>query len=148
MGFTIEPCAGWNLEMSDLRNTRIAEYQGEDRWAGPRAEWARRLAALPSTYGPAIPPGDDPAYIHSDAYDQRQKSELALRDEYQNDMVGPGGWRNINVEHYRNVDITIRKHRGKRILVTFGAGHKYWLLEQLRQRDDIEVLEMESFLPG
>lgn len=147
MGFTVEPCAGWTQEMSDLRNTRIAEYNREDRWAGPREEWAARLAALRSTYG-AIPPApDDPGYIHSDAYDSRQKGELVLRDEYQNDMVGPGGWRNINVEHYRNVDMVIHKHRGKRILVTFGGGHKYWLLDQLRERGDIEVLEVGGFLP-
>ena len=71
-----------------------------------------------------------------------------LRDEYQNDMVGPGGWRNINVEHYRNVDRTIRRHRGNRILVTFGGGHKYWLLERLRERSDIELLDLRGFLPS
>jgi len=147
MGFTIEPCAGWTIEMSDLRNSRIAEFEGEARWAIPRAEYARRLSALRTTYGDD-PVGDDPAYIHSEAYDQRQKGELALYDEYQNDMIGPGGWTNINVGHYRNVDLTIQRHRGKRILVTFGGGHKYWLLEQLRERDDIELLELGDFLPG
>ena len=29
-----------------------------------------------------------------------------------------------------------------------GGGHKYWLLEQLRERGDIEVLELGEFLPG
>jgi len=32
--------------------------------------------------------------------------------------------------------------------VTFGGGHKYWLLEQLRKRDDIEVVDLDGFLPG
>ena len=63
-------------------------------------------------------------------------------------MIGPGGWTNVNVEHYRNVDLTIRRHPGARILVTFGGGHKYWLLEQLRARDDIELLDLREFLPG
>jgi hypothetical protein len=148
MGFTIVPCAGWTLEMSDLRNTRIAGFGSDARWAEARAEWADRLADLRSTYGTPPAAIDDPEYIHSDAYDARQKGELMLRDEYQNDMVGPGGWTNINVEHYRNVDLAIERHRGARILVTFGAGHKYWLLERLRERDDIELLDVRDFLPG
>lgn len=148
MGFTIEPCAGWTLEMSDLRSTRIAEFEGEARWAAPRAEYARRLTALRITYPDPRGGADDPEYIHSDAYDRRQKGELALYDEYQNDMIGPGGWTNINVEHYRNVDLTIQRHSGERILVTFGGGHKYWLLERLRERSDIELLDLRNFLPN
>lgn len=145
MGFTIEPCAGWSIEMSELRNSRIAEFE---RWAAERAAYAQDLAALQSRYTDDRGDEDDPAYIHSPAYGQRQAEELALYDAYPNDMIGPGGWTNTNVEHYRNVDLTIQRHRGERILVTFGGGHKYWLLEQLRERGDIEVLELRGFLPG
>ena len=148
MGFIVVPCAGWTLEMSDLRNTRIAEFESEARWAAPKAEYARRLSTLRATYGDGPRVADDPAYLHSDAYDQRQKGELALYDHYQNDMIGPGGWTNINVEHYRNVDLTIQRHRGERILVTFGGGHKYWLLERLSERDDIALLDLRDFLPN
>jgi YVTN family beta-propeller protein len=147
MGFEVVPCAGWTLEMSDLRNTRIAEFESESRWAGPRAEYARRLAELRRSMGEPSAAPDDPAYIHSDEYNERQKAELELYDEYQNDMIGPGGWTNINVEHYRLVDRTIRDHSGERILVTFGGGHKYWLLEQLRGRRDIELMDLGAFLP-
>jgi len=147
MDFEVVPCAGWTIEMSDLRASRIGDFEREASWAGPRAEYDRRLAALQATFD-AVANEDDPAWIHSDAYDERQKSELALYDEYQNDMIGPGGWTNINVEHYRNVDLTIREHRGERILVTFGGGHKYWIVERLRERGDIELLELAPFLPG
>lgn len=40
-----------------------------------------------------------------------------------------------------------RRHRGERIPVTFGGGHKYWLLERLRERGDIELLDLRGFLP-
>ncbi len=39
-----------------------------------------------------------------------------------------------NVEHYRQVDRAIRAHPGERILITFGAGHRHWLQDQLRRR--------------
>ena len=91
---------------------------------------------------------DDPAYLHSDASDEAQRAELALYDRYQNDMIGPGGWTNINVEHYRQVDRAIRANPGRRILITFGAGHRYWLLDQLKRRDDVEIIDMTPYLPG
>ena len=36
---------------------------------------------------------------------------------------------------------------GRRILITFGAGHKYWFLEQLRQRSDVKLLDLRRYLP-
>ncbi len=147
MGFSVVPCAGWTLEMSDLRVARIAEFDSDARWRGPREEYARRLSDLTVGFGELPAAADDPAYLHSDEYDRRKKGELGLYDEYQNDLIGPGGWTNINVEHYRYVDRTLAEHRGQRILVTFGAGHKYWLLERLRARDDIELLDLGEFLP-
>ncbi len=146
-GFEIVPCAGWILEMSDLRNARIAEFVSDERWAGVRDEYERRLMEVGMQLGAPDGAEDDPVYIHSDAYDQRYKATAALYDEYQNDMIGPGGWTNINVEHYRNVDRTIREYRGKRILITFGAGHKYQLLERLRARTDVLLVSPLDVLP-
>ena len=34
---------------------------------------------------------------------------------------------------------------GKRILITFGASHKYWFLEKLRERDDIRLIDPLEF---
>lgn len=36
--------------------------------------------------------------------------------------------------------------RGQCVLITFGAGHKQWLLRELRQRDDVMLLEVRPFL--
>lgn len=149
VGYTIEPCAGWSLEMSDLRAARIRMFDEEDRWAGQRAAYAEALGDGRRRDG--VSGGgdsDDPAYLHSDAYDRDQRAELELYDRFQNDMIGPGGWTNINVAHYRQIDRTIRAHAGQRILITFGGGHKYWMLEQLRRRDDVELVDMEPYLPN
>ena len=65
-----------------------------------------------------------------------------------NDDLADGGWDNINAKHYaliaRHLD-TVRG-RGQRVLITFGAGHKQWLLRELRQRDDVMLLEVRPFL--
>jgi hypothetical protein len=75
------------------------------------------------------------------------RAELSLYDRYLNDHIGPGGWTNINNAHMNLVAGVIERHPGKRILITFGAGHKYWFLEKLQQRSDIDILDLRSFLP-
>ncbi len=147
MGFEIVPCAGWSQEMSDLRQARIREFDTADEWADQREEYQRRLEQVRQRNAPAPEAGDDPRFIHSAAYDERQRAELALYDEYQNDLIGPGGWTNINEAHYRLIDQAIGDHRGRRILITFGAGHKYWFLDRLKDRDDVTLLDLRPYLP-
>ena len=59
-----------------------------------------------------------------------------------------GGWENINIAHYWNIEKALEKyrHQGKRFLVIYGAGHKGWFLRQLEKRDDIAILDMKPFL--
>ena len=147
MGYRVEPCAGWTREMSDSRSARIASFDEAPRFEEVRDEYRDAVASVRAALAEPSRPADDPRYIHSSEADERQKAELALYDEYENDMIGPGGWTNINVAHYRLIDAVIRDNPGTRILVTFGAGHKYWFLEQLRERDDINLLDLAPFLP-
>ena len=64
-----------------------------------------------------------------------------------NDWIGPGGWTNINDAHMRWVHKAVDAYKGKRLLVTFGGAHKYWILDALRERDDVELLDVRPFLP-
>jgi YVTN family beta-propeller protein len=148
MGYQVVPCAGWSQEMSDLRETRIAEFETSPEFAEARAEYSARLAQVEAGFTNTDIRDDDPFYIHSDAYDERQRAELALYDQYQNDLIGPGGWTNINEAHYALIERTIREHAGQRVLITFGAGHKYWFLDRLKTRSDVRLLDLREYLPG
>ena len=148
LGYRVEPCAGWSSEMSDSRNATIASFDELPLFEQVRGRYRAAVASVRATLGEPSRPADDPRYIHSPEADDRQKAELALYDEYQNDLIGPGGWTNLNVAHYRLIDAVIRENPGARILVTFGAGHKYWFLERLRIREDIELLDLVPFLPS
>lgn len=147
MGFTVEPGAAWTQEMSDLRNTRIAAFEHAPAFAERNAAYQAATQAAAAQDTKHVLDSDDPRVIHSDEFDRLTKISLAPYDDTLNDVIGPGGWTNINVAHYRLIDAAIRRHRGKRILITFGAGHKYWLLEQLRTRDDVRLLDVREFLP-
>ncbi|MDT8370169.1 MAG: hypothetical protein RQ745_13265, partial [Longimicrobiales bacterium] len=142
LGYAVAPCAGWSREMSDRRGRIIRDFAESPETAALQAEYDRAVAAAVAALPEPELAQDDPRYIHSEAYDARQKASLALYDRYQNDVIGPGGWTNINVAHYRLIDRVIRENPGRRILVTFGGGHKYWFLERLRERDDITLVEL------
>ena len=147
MGFDIVPCAGWTTEMNDLRRTRMRQFQTEPQFAEPNADYQRRIAEAraqdPWNRGEL----DDPHILHSDLYDERIEVELSIYDEVLNDWIGPGGWTNINLAHMRGVNRAVDAYRGRRILVAFGGGHKYWILDALRERDDVELLDVRPFLP-
>ena len=146
MEFEMVPCAGWTAEMNDLRRARIGEFETADRFATEAAEYRRlRRAARDRFQRPDEL--DDPHYIHSGAYDMAVKAEYEVYDRYLNDWIGPGGWTNINEAHMHWIDRTIMENPGKRILVTFGAAHKYWFLEKLTGRDDVRLVDLVPYLP-
>jgi len=149
MGFEVEPCAAWTSWMAEDRKAKIDAFRMEEEnaeaYAAYRADstWTRTWAAATA---PEVA-DDDPVYLHSPAFDLRTKSELGPYASHLTDVIGrPGGWTYINESHYTLIDTAIRKHAGKRILVTFGAGHKYWFLEQLRYRDDVELMDVRPYL--
>ncbi|MFQ5720107.1 MAG: hypothetical protein ACE5IK_11230, partial [Acidobacteriota bacterium] len=146
MGFTIEPCAAWTVEMSDLRQARIKEFESDPRFATEFAEYTRRNEAIRADHEAHPIDEDDPRVIHSALYDERTREELAPYDEFLNDRIGPGGWTHINESHYALIEKALARHRGQRVLVTFGAGHKYWLLEHLSRRDDVKMLDLTPYL--
>ncbi|MFQ5877030.1 MAG: MBL fold metallo-hydrolase [Acidobacteriota bacterium] len=146
MGFDVIPCAAWTKEMSDLRRARIRQFETGPAWAEKRREYDRRLAELRARYDTPLDRISDPLLIHSERYDLRTKEELSLYDEYLGDWIGPGGWTRINRAHMKLIDRALRTHRGKRMLIMFGAAHKYWLREQLRARRDVRMLDVRPFL--
>ncbi len=146
MDFEIIPTAGWNAPMSDYRNAVLDSISHNpvraDEWAA--LKHAERAAAEAVAAGGAP---DDPRWIHTDAYDAAQEFELSVYNRF-NDEIGPGGWDNINAAHYANISNALDAHRGegKRFLITYGAGHKGWILRHLRTRDDIIVRDITTFL--
>ena len=91
---------------------------------------------------------NDPYFIHTDEYDRIQDISLQTYNTLFNEELALGGWENINIAHYWNIEKALEKHRyqGKRMLIIYGAGHKGWFLRELRKRDDIKLLNMKPFL--
>jgi hypothetical protein len=92
---------------------------------------------------------DNPRVIHTDSYDSAIRSgRSGPYNRYFNDDLADGGWDNINARHYALIaaHLDAVRGRGRRALITFGAGHKGWFLRKLRRRDDVMLLEVGPFL--
>ena len=147
LGFEIVATAGWNQYMSDYRAQRLRAIRGDPAWAAPWERYQRAIARSDSAVAAGGEP-DDPRWIHTDAYDAALEIRYAVYNRMFNDELGPGGWDHINAAHYANISETLDRHRGegKRFLITYGSGHKGWFLRALRERDDIELLDVATFL--
>lgn len=145
MSFTIIPTAGWTAPMDAFRRTAMARISKDPTRA---ADWAEYQAAASKADSLVRTAGaDDPHFINSDAYDEIQAIAHEPYNRLLNDDLGPGGWDNINIAHYGNIDRSLDKHRGegKRFLITYGAGHKEWFMRELRKRTDIKLLNAQAF---
>jgi hypothetical protein len=147
LGFEVVATAGWNRYMSDFRSQRLREIQDDPAWAAAWERYERASAAADSAVRAGGEP-DDPRWIHTDAYDAALEIRYSEYNRLFNDELGPGGWDHINAAHYANISETLDQHRGegRRFLITYGAGHKGWFLRALRERDDIELLDIGPFL--
>ncbi len=147
MDFKIIPTAGWTRIMATERGKKLRAISQDSSRIDDWTQYVEGNQLSDSLYK-ASGKVNDPYFIHTDEYDRIQDIGLQPYNTLFNDELGLGGWENINIAHYWNIEKALEKHRyqGKRILITYGAGHKGWFLRELRKRDDIELLEMKPFL--
>lgn len=147
MDFEIIPTAGWTRPMADERSAKLRAIRQDTTrthdWK-TYLEGNKRSDSLYATTGKV----NDPYFIHTHTYDSIQDIALQPYNTLFNEELGLGGWENINIAHYWNIEKALEKHRykGKRFLIIYGAGHKGWFLRELGKRDDIELLTMKPFL--
>lgn len=149
MAFEIVPCAAWTKAMNDDRAAKLKDWRTSRAAQSAEVDAAeqrsdQRLAAASAKAG--LSP-DDPLFIHTDEYDAITKEGLEPYDRLFNTDLGAGGWTNINVAHYALIDkaLSARRGTGQTVLLMFGAGHKAWFMDHLRQRTDVELLDARPF---
>lgn len=148
MKYGIIPTAGWTKEMADTRSKKLREI-GQD--SSRVAEWTEYVSAnqLADSLMEASGRRYDPYWINSDEYDEIDEIALGTYNRLFNDELGPGGWDNINVSHYSHISKALDSlsNLGKRVLITYGAGHKGWFLRALKKREDIRLVTLQELVP-
>ena len=91
---------------------------------------------------------EDPRFVNSQHYSDLRQLERTLWAACFDEGLGLGGERAINRAHWRNIAAGLERHRGKRILIVYGAAHRYWFLRELRKRRDVQLLDIRDYLPA
>ncbi len=148
MNFDIIPTAGWTREMADARSKKLRAISQDssrvDDWTAYTTA-NRKSDSLMNASGRRY----DPYWINSDAYDEAAEVRLSTYNELFNDELGPGGWDNINEAHYSYIAKALDSlsNQNKRVLITYGAGHKGWFLRALKKREDIRLVSLQELVP-
>jgi len=147
MNFEIIPTAGWTRPMAMERQQKLRAISKDSTRI---KDWKAYTDAnkISDSLMKAIGKENDPYFIHTKTYDSIYNISLEVYNKLFNVELGLGGWDNINIAHYWNIEKALEKYRyqNKRILITYGAGHKGWFLKELRKRDDITLLQMKPFI--
>jgi len=136
LGFTMMPVSAWTPDIAAER--RVAEKRIEQEQT--RAEdWSAYQVAIQRYAKDVAGRSDDPTFIHSSAYDTAVKARYERYEHLFGDDLGASGWRAINAAHLANIDAALDAVSGqeKRVLILFGAAHKYKFLEGLENRPDV-----------
>lgn len=147
MDFEIIPTAGWTKSMADERSNKLKAISLDPARTEDWQAYQEANSISDSVYK-ANGKMNDPYFIHTHQYDSIQDIALQVYNKMFNVELGLGGWENINIAHYWNIEKALEEHRyeGKRFLIIYGAGHKGWFLRQLEKREDIELLKLKPFL--
>tara|TARA_R110002033_G_scaffold25787_3_gene59475 strand:- start:1120 stop:1890 length:771 start_codon:yes stop_codon:yes gene_type:complete len=136
LGFTMIPVAAWTQDIAANRRT-VEKRLAQD--SARTEDWSEYQAAI-RRYGKAVAGrSNDPAFIHSSAYDAAIKARQESYERLFGDDLGAGGWGAINAAHLANINAALDAVSGqeKRVLILFGAAHKYKFLEGLENRPDV-----------
>lgn len=145
MDFKIIPTAGWTKSMADARSQKLKEISEDSTRIGDWKEYLRAVHASDSLIK-ASGRAYDPYWINSPEYDSLAEIELRVYNRLFNEELGAGGWDNINKTHFSYIAKALDDYsnQGKRILITYGAGHKGWFLRELKKRTDIKLLSLQE----
>jgi len=144
MKFKLIGVAAWTRTLADFRADALRNIARDSNRA---AEWQEHLEAYKTYQSKVGTKAGDPLFIHSPTYDNLVRAAQKPYQTYFDKDLGAGGWTNINSAHFENIAAALDDIKGqkKRVLITFGAWHKYWLIEELSKRDDVIILDARSF---
>lgn len=140
MGFEMVPVAAWTAEIAAERRSVEKRLEKDPARAD---DWSEYQTAI-RRYSKAVSGrSDEPAFIHSSAYDEAVKARQESYERLFGADLGAGGWRAINAAHLANMNAALDAVKGqeKRILILFGAWHKYKIVEGLAARQDVFLTE-------
>jgi hypothetical protein len=120
LDFEIIPTAGWTSPMAQERNEKLNAISKDKSRVLDWQLYSEANKRSDSIYK-ATGKVNDPYFIHTNTYDSIQDISLQMYNKLFNVELGLGGWENINIAHYWNIEKALEKYKyqGKRMLIIY-----------------------------
>ena len=143
LGFTMVPVAAWSKQLADDRRSTLKKIEEDPRRAKDCAEYQAAIADYNRMVSGR---SDDPDFIHSAEYDEAVASRQETYQRLFGSDLGQGGWDKVNEAHLALMSQVLDdyKGQGKRVLILFGAWHKYKILDRMETRSDISLVDAST----
>jgi hypothetical protein len=141
----IVPCSAWTEKMAQRRSALLEQWMSSRPADSQQVERAQNMAEQKLE---AAGLAHDPMRMHTAAYDRIVAEGMQPYESIFGDDLGTGGWQDINLAHYRHISDALDENSGddRRVLIIFGAWHKYRLRELLSERDDITLKRVSEVI--
>lgn len=142
LGYEVVPVSGWTPEVSKDRKAYRAEHpQGprEPDSSATRSAFKAAAAKHRANENPRWLNG--PEYLELSGRAERAKSNAADHE------LGQAGVEAINAAHFRLVARAIEEHRGRRILLVYGALHRWYMQPRIEAMQGVTLLDVRRFFP-
>lgn len=141
MGYAVVPVSGWRAEANRDRDRfwkgpgRADPYPDRKRIHDAVLAALREIQERENAW-------ENPGFVNSLQYADLRHLERAAWAACFDEGLGAGGERAINEAHWANIAKALDAHRGKRVLLVYGAAHHYWFRRELAKRMDVDVVPL------
>lgn len=151
LGFKLVPTAGWTRQLANDRSTVLKRIENDP---ARQSQWREHIAARDNLFKIQRQNRNNPLYIHTDQYDAEVKAAQTPYETYFDKDIGAGGWGPINDAHISLMSDALDQIKSEkkssdtypvRVLIIFGAWHKYKILEAMKLRDDVSLIDARQF---
>ncbi len=150
LGFELVPTAGWSRQLANDRSAVLKRIENDP---ARRSQWQEHIAARNNLFRIQRQKRNNPLYIHTDQYDDEVKTAQTPYETYFDADIGAGGWGPINAAHISLMSDALDRIKSEknidsapvRVLIVFGAWHKYKILEAMKLRDDVNLIDARQF---
>jgi hypothetical protein len=140
--YAMEPAEPlYSTILAPYRGTTEAFHAAQPVQAEAFGKYADGLYAVLKTHW------SSPAAVNDEATDAALRAKHVLQEA----LMGPGehaGWEAWNNHFLQVILRAARENPGRRIVVTVGAEHGYWLRERLRDTAGVTLLDTPTALQG
>ena len=151
LGYDLVATAAWSRQLADNRAAVLKRIENDP---ARREQWQEHIAARNNLFSLQRRRGNDPLYIHTDQYDDEVKTAQTPYETYFDADIGAGGWGPINMAHIGLMNDALDRLKSQnkvsnnmpmRVLIIFGAWHKYKIIEAMEKRDDVALVDARQF---